>query len=96
MLRPTLDLFPEWQLIHQLGPQEGAASIFTDRILSMAFSPDGSRLAAGGGEASRSGELTIWKTADWTLERTIEDAAQRRCLRTRFFCRRSISGIGGC
>jgi len=73
-VKTTLDLFPEWQLVHQLGPQEGAASIFADRILSMAFSPDGSRLAAGGGEASRSGELTIWKTADWTLERTIEDA----------------------
>lgn len=70
----TIDLFPEWTLVQQLGPQEGGASVFADRILSLAFSPDGSRLAAGGGEASRSGELTIWKTADWTLEREIEDA----------------------
>ena len=57
-----------------MGPQEAAESSFVDRVLSLAFSPDGSRLAAGGGEASRSGELTIWKTADWTLEREIKDA----------------------
>ncbi len=70
----TVDLFPEWELLRELGPQEGSTSVFADRVLSLAFSPDGSRLAAGGGEASRSGELTIWKTSDWTLEREIKDA----------------------
>lgn len=70
----TVDLLPEWELIHQLGPQEDGSSVFVDRVLSLAFSPDGSRLATGGGEASRSGELIIWKTDDWTVERTIEDA----------------------
>jgi WD40 repeat protein len=73
-VKTTVDLLPEWELTQQLGPQEDGPSIFADRVLSLAFSPDGSRLAAGGGEASRSGELTIWKTADWTVERTIEDA----------------------
>jgi WD40 repeat protein len=73
-VRTTVDLFPEWNLVRQLGPQEAAQSLFVDRVLSLAFSPDGSRLAAGGGEASRSGELIIWKTADWTLEREIKDA----------------------
>ena len=70
----SVDLLPDWELVQQVGPQQGAESVFADRVLSVAFSPDGSRLAAGGGEASRSGELTIWKTADWTLEREIKDA----------------------
>lgn len=70
----TIDLFPEWQLAGQVGPQAENASVFADRVLSLAFSPDGSRLAAGGGEASRSGQLTIWDTADWTLERELTDA----------------------
>jgi WD40 repeat protein len=73
-VKTTVNLLPDWQLTHQLGPRDGAASVFADRVLSLAFSPDGSRLATGGGEASRSGELIIWKTADWTIERTIEDA----------------------
>ena len=73
--KTAVDLFPEWQLVRNLGSQtDGTDSVFTDRVLALAFSPDGSRLAAGGGEASRSGQLTIWKTTDWTLERQIPDA----------------------
>ncbi len=33
------------------------------RILALDFSPDGSLLAAGGGEPSRSGEIKIWEVA---------------------------------
>jgi len=70
----TIDLFPDWNLVQELGPGPDGASAFSGRVLSLAFSPDGSRLATGGGEASRSGELTIWKTADWNVEREITDA----------------------
>lgn len=73
-VKTTVDLLPEWELTGELGPQEDGSSVFVDRVLSLAFSPDGSRLATGGGEASRSGEIIIWKTSDWTVERTIEDA----------------------
>ena len=73
--RLTADLFPDWKLVGRIGPttNEGE-SVFVDRVLALAFSPDGMRLAAGAGEASRSGQLTIWKTDDWTLEREIDDA----------------------
>ena len=67
--------FPKWSLTATLGSAgEGKPSRFADRVLSLAFSPDGTLLAAGGGEASRSGELTIWNVADRKLVRTIADA----------------------
>jgi len=67
--------FPEWQLTASLGGSEdGGESVFVDRVLSLAFSPDGKLLAAGGGEASRSGQLTIWNVADATLVREFPDA----------------------
>ena len=67
--------FPEWQVTATLGGSEdGGESVFVDRVVSLAFSPDGSLLAAGGGEASRSGQLTIWNVADSTLVREFPDA----------------------
>lgn len=67
--------FPEWQMTASLGGSEdGGDSVFVDRVVSLAFSPDGSLLAAGGGEASRSGQLTIWNVADSTLVREFPDA----------------------
>jgi WD40 repeat protein len=67
--------FPAWQLSASLGGEEsGGDSVFVDRVLSLAFSPDGSLLAAGGGEASRSGQLTLWNTADNSLVHQFVDA----------------------
>ncbi len=67
--------FPAWQLSASLGGQEsGGDSVFVDRVLSLAFSPDGTLLAAGGGEASRSGQLTLWSTADNSLVHQFADA----------------------
>ncbi len=67
--------FPEWQLTASLGGSEdGGDSVFVDRVLSLAFSPDGTLLAAGGGEASRSGQLTIWNVAEAKLVREFPDA----------------------
>lgn len=70
---------PDWKLVGQLGPAADdplniAASPFEFRVLSLAFSPDGSLLATGGGEPSRSGELMIWDVAKRSLVREIEDA----------------------
>lgn len=73
------DTNPAWKLTAQLGAAADdalntAASPFEFRVLSLAFSPDGSRLATGGGEPSRSGELMIWDVAKRELIREIEDA----------------------
>lgn len=70
---------PDWKLVGQLGvpnddPLNIAASPFEFRVLSLAFSPDGTYLATGGGEPSRSGELMVWDVAKRELVREIEDA----------------------
>lgn len=67
-------VFPGWQLLRSIGSEDGGESVFVDRVLSLAFSPDGAILAAGGGEASRSGQLTLWNTADGSLVRQFPDA----------------------
>ncbi len=82
LLLPTADnrlvtrpAFPQWVLAASLGgPEVGGDSVFVDRVLSLAFSPDGTLLAAGGGEASRSGQLTLWNVADGTLVHQFVDA----------------------
>ena len=71
----TRPAFPGWQLSASLGGSEnGGESVFVDRVLALTFSPDGSLLAAGGGEASRSGQLTLWNPADGTLVHEFPDA----------------------
>ena len=70
-----VNAFPQWKLKQILGPQgEDKPSVFADRVLALAFSPDGTTLAVGGGEASRSGELTLWNVSDGKLVRAFEDA----------------------
>ena len=49
-------------------------ALLVDRVIALAFNPDGPMLATGGGEPSRSGELKIWNVADGTLSRAIADA----------------------
>lgn len=73
------DVRPQWKLVARLGcpdasPLDVSQSPFVDRVLSLAFSPDGKLLATGGGDPSRSGELLIWDVASRSVLRTIADA----------------------
>jgi WD40 repeat protein len=55
-----------WPLVRTLGALEDPAT-FSNRVTALDFSADGSLLAAGGGEPSRSGELRVFKVADGSL-----------------------------
>lgn len=73
------DPAPVWTFVGQIGPTsdklaELSASPFVDRVLALAFSPDGQLLATGGGEPSRSGELKIWNVSDRRLALDLPEA----------------------
>jgi WD40 repeat protein len=61
---------PKWTLKKTISGVDGPAAL-NDRVLSIDFSPDGSLLAAGGGEPSRSGQITIWNVSDGSFVRSI-------------------------
>lgn len=65
------NLAPEWKLERTIGSIDGG--VFVDRVLAVAFSADGKLLAAGGGEASRSGELKLFNVADGSLVKDFVD-----------------------
>lgn len=70
----TWNQYPTWEIAKTLGPAgtpdaaaaTGADSLLADRVLALAFSPDGKWLASGGGQPSRSGEIRLWNVADGT------------------------------
>lgn len=73
------DLNPSWSLAAVLGPkadapQDLSQSVFASRVLCLDFNPDGTILATGGGDPSRSGELMLWDVANRTLARNLESA----------------------
>lgn len=55
-----------WVLERTLGG-ESAASPFVDRVNALRFSPDGKSLAVGGGEPTRSGDISLWDLASGKL-----------------------------
>jgi len=55
-----------WVLERTIGG-ESAASPFVDRVNALRFSPDGKTLAAGGGEPTRSGDISLWDVASGNL-----------------------------
>lgn len=64
------DVTPRWEHLLTLGSQDPATAP-VDRVNALAFSPDGSLIATGGGEPSRSGEIKIWRVADGSLVRDL-------------------------
>ncbi len=72
------DATEHWNHVASLGPPTDAAldlshSEIIDRVLALAFSPDGTMLASGGGEPSRVGELLLWNVVDRKLVRRVVD-----------------------
>lgn len=63
------DLKAGWTLQRTIGTGD-ATSPISDRVNAVRFSLDGKRLAAGGGEPSRGGDIAIWQVADGTLLQT--------------------------
>ncbi len=62
-----------WELEKTLGSADGESPL-VGRILSVDFSPDGLRLAAGGGDTSRTGELSVWDLEKGELVWKLDDA----------------------
>ncbi len=62
-----------WALERVIGNPDDPA-ILEDRVMALAFSPDGALLATGGGTPSRDGELKLWRVVDGTLARQIDKA----------------------
>ena len=54
-----------WSEMKPLGPH-------AFRVLALDFNPDGTLLAAGGGEPSRSGEIKLWEVGKGMLVRTLD------------------------
>jgi WD40 repeat protein len=70
---------PRWAFLGRIGPKadsplELGTSGLVGRVLCLAFNHDGTLLATGSGEPSRSGELKTWKIPALTLDRDFKDA----------------------
>jgi WD40 repeat protein len=66
-------VLPSWKLARTIDAVEPRKTP-EDRVMALAFSPDGKTLASGGGTPSRDGELALWNAADGKLIREIAGA----------------------
>lgn len=62
---------PAWRLARTIGSPDDAETL-VDRVLSLDFSPDGTLLATGSGEPSRSGQIALWNVANGSLVRKLD------------------------
>ena len=60
-----------WKLDRIIGSETDPASPLSDRVTSLAFSPNGQTLAIGSGPASRFGDVKLYKVADGALIRDL-------------------------
>ena len=60
------DFATEWKLERTIGTPD-SSEMLVDRVTALDFSPDGKRLASGGGEPSRSGEIKVWNVENGQL-----------------------------
>lgn len=67
------ELNPGWELARTIGDVKDTSQL-VNRVLALDFNRDGTQLATGSGEPSRSGQVRIWKVADGALIRAIDDA----------------------
>jgi WD40 repeat protein len=64
----TTSTAPRWVLERVLGGEKDPA--FADRVNAVRFSPDGKTLAVGGGEPSRSGDISLFDVASGKVLKT--------------------------
>jgi WD40 repeat protein len=74
---------PNWALERVIGDPMGP-SPFVDRVLALDVSPDGSLLATGGGDPSRSGELVVLRIDTGEVVFTSSEAHSDTILAVRF------------
>lgn len=66
------DTSVQFRLERTLGSPDDP-SLLVDRVTALDFSPDGTLLAAGSGEPSRSGQIVLFRVADGTVAQTLKD-----------------------
>ncbi|MCC6509744.1 MAG: hypothetical protein IT423_11585 [Pirellulaceae bacterium] len=60
-----------WKLERTIGSETDPASLLSDRVTALAFSPDGQTLAIGSGPASRFGDVKLVRTSDGSIVRDL-------------------------
>lgn len=61
-----------WKL-HKTFGDGGPTSPLADRVIALQFSPDGGRLATGGGVPSRGGQIHLWNVEAGAIEKSFDE-----------------------
>lgn len=83
-----------WELERVLGGEKDP-SFFVDRVNAVRFSPDGKTLATGGGEPSRSGDISLFDAASGKLINTWKERHEDVVLSLDFSPNRKLLASGG-